>query len=292
MKRLILLLFSGAFFCAGAAPAIPLPETTATVDGVPVPASGIRNEWDRITQELPDNTPVESLERIYKNLTEQYIWQREIKEMLAESGQKINRETAEKFLRLQQKKYSFNAGKIPQEKLTQLLDSPRFQLKSAIYFHLQSTVPEKLQVNRTEVENIYRSMPEKFRVPGKENWGLIEVRERQNAETVRALLLQGSSFESVAKHFSPQGIKSPLPRELIEQGKKMKVNEISPVIKSENGWIVAKLHSREKSSIVPLEKVYSLLAPELEAAKESAALTEILRQRLARKKIIFFPLKQ
>ena len=104
--------------------------------------------------------------------------------------------------------------------------------------------------------------------------------------------LQGSSFESVAKRFSPQGIKSPLPRELIEQGKKMKVNEISPVIKSENGWIVAKLHSREKSSIVPLEKVYSQLALELEDAKESAVLAEILRQRLSRKKIIYFPLKQ
>ena len=292
MKRLILLLFSGLFFYAGAAPLIPLPETTATVDGVRIPASVIRDEWNRITQELPDNIPPESPERIYKNLTEQYIWKREIREMLAESGQKINRETAEKFLKIQQKKYSFNAGKISPEKLTQLLNSPRFQLKSAIHFYLNSTVPEKLQVTRTEVENIYRSMPEKFKVPGKENWGLIEVRERQNAETVRALLLQGSSFESVAKRFSPQGIKSPLPRELIEQGKKMKVNEISPVIKSENGWIVAKLHSREKSSIVPLEKVYSQLALELEDAKESAVLAEILRQRLSRKKIIYFPLKQ
>ena len=292
MKRLILLLLSGVFFCAGAAPAITLPETTATVDGVRIPSSAIQNEWNRITQELPDNVPPESLERIYRNLTEQYIWQREIREMLAESGQKINRETAEKFLRIQQKKYSFNTKKIPQEKLTQLLDSPHFQLKSAIHFHLKSTVPAKLQVTRAEVENIYRSMPEKFRVPGKENWGIIEVSNRQEAETVRALLLQGSSFESVAKRFSPEGIKSPLPRELTEKGKTIKVNEISPVLKSENGWIVAKLHSRGQSSVAPLEKVYPQLAMELEAAKESAALAEILQQRLARKKIIYFPLKQ
>ena len=271
---------------------ILLPETAATVEGIRIPASVIQDEWNRITQELPDNVPPESLQRIYRNLTEQHIWQREIREMLAESGQKINRETAEKFLRNQQKKYSFNTGNITPEILEKMLESPRFQLKSAIHFYLISTVPAKLQVSRTEVENIYRSMPEKFRVPGKENWGIIEVREQQNAETVRALLLQGSSFESVAKRYSPEGIKSPLPRELTEKSRTMKVGEISPVIKSENGWIIAKLHSREKNSILPLEKVYSQLALELESAKESAALAEILRKRLARKKIIYIPLKQ
>ena len=160
------------------------------------------------------------------------------------------------------------------------------------HFHLKSTVPSKLQVNRAEVENIYRSMPEKFRVPGKENWGIIEVRDRQNAENARALLLQGSSFESVAERFSSGGIRSSLPRELTEKKQTVKVGEISPVMKSENGWIVAKLHSRGKNSILPLEKVYTQLALELESAKESAALAEILQKRLARKKIIYIPLKQ
>lgn len=293
MKRSGILLLAGVLFpCVWAAPLIPLPEITATVDGVSIPASAILNEWNRITPELPDNIQPESLERIYRNLTEQYIWQREIREMLAESGQKVNRDTAEKFLKKQQKKYSFDLRKTPQKNLEKMLDSPRFQLKSAIHFYLDAAVPEKIQVTQTEVENLYRSMPEKFRIPGKENWGIIEVRDFKHAETVRALLRQGSSFESVAKRFSPGGIKSPLPRELAEKGKTMKVNEISHVIKSENGWIVAKLHAREKSSVQPFEKVYTQLVLELESAKESAVLAEILQKRLSRKKIIYIPLKQ
>ncbi len=282
----------GLFPCVWAAPLIPLPETAATVDGVRILASKILNEWNRITPELPDNIPPESLERIYRNLTEQYIWQREIRELLAGAGLKVNRDTAERFLKKQQQKHSFNVGQMLQKNLEKMLDSPRFQLKSAIHFYLAATVPEKIKVSRTEVENIYRSMPEKFKLPGKEIWGIIEVRERTHAETVRALLLQGSSFESVARRFSPDGINSPLPRELTGKGRIMKVNEISPIIKSENGWIVAKLRARGKSSVLPLEKVYTQLVLELESAKESTALEEILQQRLSQKKIIYFPLKQ
>ena len=292
MKKTAVLLFSGLLWAAGALPLIPLPENAAAVDGVNIPSSAIAAQWNKILAELPDDTLPESLERIYRSLTEQYIWQREIQKMLAESGQKVNRDTAEKFFKLQQKKYPLNIGKIPPETLDQLFDSQRFQLKSAIHFHLDATVPEKIRITHAEVENLYRSMPGKFRISGRENWKIIEVQDRKSAESVRALLLQGSAFESAAKRFSPPEIKSPLPRELTRKGPAMKVKEISPVIKSENGWIVAQLHSRSKSTVLPLEKVYPQLARELEAAKESAALTQILKRRLSQKKIIYIPLKQ
>ena len=135
-------------------------------------------------------------------------------------------------------------------------------------------------------------MPEKFKVPGKENWGIIEVSDHSSAKQVRALLLQGSSFESVARRFSPRGMQSPLPQQLISTGATIKINEITPIIKSEKGWIVAKLISREKSTIQPLEKVYGQLASALADSKEAAALTEILRKRLSRKKIIYTPLNR
>ena len=72
----------------------------------------------------------------------------------------------------------------------------------------------------------------------------------------------------------------------------MKINDITPVIKSENGWIVAKLISREKSTIMPLEKVYGQLAAVLADSKEAAALTEVLKKRLSGKKIIYIPLNR
>ena len=195
-------------------------------------------------------------------------------------------------LNLQQKKYGFSPSVRPSEKSDFLLNSSRFQLKSAIYFYLDSVVPEKIRITRAEVTELYRSMPEKFKVPGKENWGIIEVSDHSSAKQVRALLLQGSSFESVARRFSPRGMQSPLPQQLISTGATIKINEITPIIKSEKGWIVAKLISREKSTIQPLKKVYGQLASALADSKEAAALTEILRKRLSRKKIIYTPLNR
>ena len=273
--------------------AIPqLPETAATVDGVPLSSAEIKKSWHEVTAALPENVQPETLERIFRGLTEKYIWQYEIKQMLAEAGIKADRNTAEKYFDLQQKKYRISPSILSSAQLNSLLDSPRFQLKSAIYIYLASIVPEKIRITRSEVAELYRSMPEKFKVPGKEHWGIIEVSDHSSAKQVRALLLQGSSFEAIARRFSPRGMQSPLPAQLADIGTTIKINGITPVIKSEKGWIVAKLISREKSTMIPLEKVYGQLAASLADSKEAAALTEVLRKRLSGRKIIYAPLNR
>ena len=292
MKLFTVALFCLFLNCVQSAVIPQLPEIAATIDGVPLSSAEIKKSWHEVTAALPENVQPETLERIFRGLTEKHIWQHEIKQMLAEAGIKADRNTAEKYFDLQQKRYRTSLPVLSSEQLNSLLNSPRFQLKSASYFYLESIVPEKIRITRTEVAELYRSMPEKFKVPGKENWGIIEVSDHSSAKQARALLLQGSSFETVARRFSPRGTQSPLPPQLIRAGTTMKINDITPVIKSENGWIVAKLISREKSTITPLEKVYGQLAAVLADSKEAAALTEVLRKRLSGKKIIYIPLNR
>ena len=177
-----------------------LPETAATIDGVPLSSAVIRKSWEEATAALPENIQPETLERIFRGLTEKYIWQNEVKQMLAETGIKTDRNTAKKYLDLQQKKYRTFSEVLSPAQLNSLLDSPRFQLKSAVYFYLNTVVPEKIRVTRTEITELYRSMPEKFRIRGKENWGIIEVNDLSSARKVRALLLQGSSVCTHKNH--------------------------------------------------------------------------------------------
>jgi hypothetical protein len=80
-----------------------LPETAATIDGVPLSSAVIRKSWEEATAALPENIQPETLERIFRGLTEKYIWQNEVKQMLAETGIKTDRNTAKKYLDLQQK---------------------------------------------------------------------------------------------------------------------------------------------------------------------------------------------
>jgi hypothetical protein len=229
----------------------------------------------------------------FQKLAENYIWQREINLLLSEKGIPINRSSAEKYLMQQQNKYPSEFQKLSQKKIETMLNSPEMHLKGAVYIYLQTEHPEKISVSNAEIEYIYRSSPEKFRTKGKELWGIIEVKDRETAESVRALLLQGSGFDTVAKAYSIcKGEPGSLPDNLPELAKQMKVKEISPVIKGTQSYFIIKLRSRSEDTIPAFEKVRSAIKMELESAKSGAVLSMLLKSRLAGKQIIYFRLTQ
>lgn len=292
MKYILFAVFA-LYLTAEAASNIPLPRIIATVDGVAISSDKIRQEWENISSKLPENVPQEAVERLFQKLTENYIWQREINLLLSEKGIPVNRSSAEKYLIQQQNKYPSEFQKLSQEKIKKMLNSPEIHLKGAVYIYLQTEYPEKISVSNAEIEYVYRSNPEKFRTKGKELWGIIEVKDRETAESARALLIQGSGFDAVAGEYSIRKEETGvLPDNLPELAKKMKVKEISPVIKGAKSYFILKLRSRRKDTIQPLEKVRSAIKMELESAKAGAVLSMLLKSRLAGKQIIYHRLTQ
>ena len=219
-------------------------------------------------------------------MVEKYFWQKEINAMLQEAGVPVDRQTAQRYLNEQ-------IRTLPAEQIRRLRDanpdaakSPEMQLKAAIHFFLKKTVPEQISVSDAEAEDFYRKNQPRFRHPGKVTLGIIETPEKSQAETARACLLQGESFESVAKKFDPAGAGIPA-QDSLAMIRNLKPKEITPVIRAGKNWQVIQLRNRMPDSFIPFEQVKLRIRFELAAIKEGSVMGKLLSLRMAHKKIRF-----
>ena len=280
MKKLPLFLFFAASVL-WSAPVVPLPDVIVRVDGEPVSSVKIRTAWEKTLSALPDDVSGETIDRLFRSLVDEVVWQREIVRILAESGIKPDRENAEKYLAAW-RKAAPNAGFLRKELISE--DSPEIRLKAALHFYLERTVPDRLVVSREEAEAFYRANQQRFRLRGEVVLGIIEVADKNLAEEARALLLQGSAFDIVAQKYAPAGSSAPT-EEIIELTKTGRVGETTRPVRSPGGWMLAQVRRRVPEKIISFEEALPLIRLELSSKKEGPALSEILKARLAKKKI-------
>lgn len=280
MKKLPLLLFF-APFGLWSAPVVPLPDVIVRVDGEAITSATLRPVWEKTLSALPDDVSSETVDRLFRSLAEEAVWQREIVRLLAESGIRPDRENAKKYLAAW-RKAAPNAKFLKKEFISE--DSPEIRLKAALHFYLERTVPERLTVSREEAETFYRTHQPRFRLRGEVVLGVIEVADKALAEEARALLLQGSAFDAVARKYSPAGSPEPA-REVLELAEKMKAGQTTKPVRSPGGWMIAQVRRRDPDKLISFEKALPLIRLELSAQKEGPALSEILKARLAGKKI-------
>ena len=286
MKKLPLIVFFTATFGLFSAPVLPLPDVLARVDGQAVsPSEKTKEAWAKALSALPDDVSQETVDRLFRILVDEIIWQREIALLLAGAGFSPDREAAEKYLAAWRKV-------LPDpekwKKYAPSPEAPDTRLKGALHFYLVKTVPEKLAVSREEAEAYYRNNPQLFRVRGRTILGIMEIADREKAEEARALLLQGTSFDAVAQRYAPSG-GAGATEELLALTAKMKVRETTPLLRSPGGWLIAQVRERTRDSVIPFEKVLPLIRLELSTRKEGPVLAEILKAKLAGKKITYAP---
>ena len=280
MKKLPLLLF---FIASGlwSAPVVPLPDVIARVDGEAISSAKIKTAWERTLSALPDDVSSATIDRLFRSLADEAVWQREIVHLLAESGIKPDRENAEKYLAAW-RKAAPNAKFLQKEFISE--DSPEIRLKAALHFYLERTVPERLAVSREEAEAFYRANQWRFRLRGEVVLGIIEVSDKALAEEARALLLQGSAFDIVAQKYSPSGSPEPT-KEILKLAETSRAGETTRPVRSPGGWMLAQVRHRAPDKIISFEEALPLIRLELSAKKEGPVLSEILKARLAKKKI-------
>ena len=83
-KHLLLFLSAGTLY---AAPFIPLPETVAYIDGVPLKAEQINTAWKKALESMPDDVSRETLDRTLAALVEDHggLWCAEAEQYLLEN---------------------------------------------------------------------------------------------------------------------------------------------------------------------------------------------------------------
>ncbi|MBQ7206881.1 MAG: peptidyl-prolyl cis-trans isomerase [Lentisphaeria bacterium] len=286
MKKLPLIVFFTAAFRLFSAPVLPLPDVIARVDGQAIPSSEkMKGAWAKALFALPDDVSQETIDRLFRTFVDEIIWQREIVLLLEGAGFPPDREAAEKYLAAWRKVLPDPEA---WKKYAPSPEAPDTRLKGALHFYLEKTVPGKLAVSREEAEACYRNNPQLFRVRGRTILGIMEIADREKAEEAHALLLQGSSFDAVAQKYASSGNAEPT-EELLALTAKMKVRETTPLLRSPGGWMIAQVRTRTQDSFIPFEKVLPLIRLQLSTKKEGPALAEILKARLAGKKITYAP---
>ena len=102
----------------------------------------------------------------------------------------------------------------------------------------------------------------------------------------RACLMQGESFESVARRFDPAGAGIPA-QEALVMIRNLKIKETTPVIRTGKNWQIIQLRNRMPDGFIPFEQVKLRIRFELAAVKEGSVMGKLLSLRMARKKIRF-----
>lgn len=287
-KHLLLFLSAGTLY---AAPFIPLPETVAYVDGIPLKAEQINTAWKKALESMPDDVSRETLDRTLAALVEETVCRRETLLMLRESGITADRVTARRYIARQ-------LDGLP-EKIREELrkdphlqeDLPEIRLKAAIYFFLKKTVPEKIRVTDTEIENVYRSNQLRWKIPGRMILGILTLQTREQAEAARSALLQGTAFDKVAGQYSPGGSMTAPTEKMLKLAKHMHIKEVSQVLKEQDHWLVFQVRAKTPDRFLTLQEASHRIRLELASRKEADALEALLRSRLAKRNIVISKIK-
>lgn len=166
--------------------------------------------------------------------------------------------------------------------------------------YIQENITKKLTITPTEVSEYYKSHTDDFKHPDliRTSHVLIAVPETASEEQRKALLQRaealaerarkGEDFAKLAKDNSMDASASQggdigltqigdLAPEYEEATAKLKVGEISGVVKTKFGYHVIKLTDRKKAGIAPLDEIRSDLTEYLKNQKEDAEVDKLVK---------------
>ena len=174
--------------------------------------------------------------------------------------------------------------------------------------YIQDNITKKLGVTPAEIAAYYSSHPDEFKHPDlmRTSHILIGVTQgatpeqdkmaRQRAEGLAERAKKGEDFAKLAKEYSTDPSASQggdlgltqngeLAAEYEEAAAKLKVGEVSGVIKTSYGYHVIKLTDRKKAGTAPLEEIRTELTDFLKAQKEDEEVAKLVKTLQGQAKI-------
>jgi len=256
-----------------------VPKVIARLDGKPIGEKEIAPflKRDLLAENIKD--PV-LRRQILRDAAEKAACMTIVNELLAAASVTPSRERAQQELDNLNSLLPFG---LPGLNINKTAEDPDYQLSVAIKQLFCSTLPDKMTVSQAEVEQFYRYHQAKFTIPGKCEYGILQVtKDRPNAadlcDTARLRILQGESFDRVAGEVDPNGINRQYPQltALIKsEGEKLAVGEISPIIERTDCYLLIQLKSKTPPRYLPLEDADPYIR-EIILSEKSAKLLEII----------------
>ena len=287
--------------CGAAVELSDLPEVLATVGGRPLRRDELAGQLaPRLARLNAENAGGGEIRRSVRQIVDDEICRRLLDGELRKNALVPSHEIAERYLEGVLKELTPVAAMALAHELRPRLEEPDFQLKAAVHLYLEKRFPPKaLAVSPTEIERYYHLNRMRYRLPERWDAGVIRIdRSRKDASELaaaaRARLLQGESFEAVARELDPEGGGNKISAEDLSslfagELAGMSPGDVSNVVPAPDALFVLLLRRRDPGGAIPLEEAAPYIRLELSAAKDSLALRKVLIQDFAAAHVVYDP---
>ncbi len=169
-------------------------------------------------------------------------------------------------------------------------EEPDYQISVAVKQLFLNTLPDKMTVSAAEVEQYYRYHQEAFLIPGKMELGILQVtKDRPGAadlcENARMRVLQGESFDRVAREVDPDGVNRQYPQLTAlarSEAEKLQIGDLSPVIERTDCYLLVKLNGKTPPRYLPLDDAEPYIREIILSEKSARMLEIIVRTRMSK----------
>lgn len=143
-------------------------------------------------------------------------------------------------------------------------------------------IDQKIIVSPKEINDLYQKNIDKYEIPEKYRYSIISISTNKFNSATNALtrLNNNENFASIAEELSEDSYaknggaypwikQKDIPSIILVELKKLEINQISPLVKLDENYIIIKLNNHKKSSYKSFDEVKDILKKQLIANKSS-----------------------
>jgi parvulin-like peptidyl-prolyl isomerase len=255
-------------------------EIVAKVNGTTLTKKDLDTELDRLIPKITFHRSLsEEKRKFYYDKALEELINRELQyqDALAK-GMKPEKEKLDarmetirnKFKTQEEFKTAFEKEGLTEEKLRTLIEKD--MMTQAVF---SKTVTEQAKVNDEELKKYYGDNASRFKQPESVKLRLISSKDEKKARDILAMIKAGDDFGEIAYGMSEDSYrvksgdigymhKGRMLPEIEEAAFKLKVSEVSDLIKAENNWYIIKLEDKKPELQMSFDEVKDKLKKELE----------------------------
>jgi parvulin-like peptidyl-prolyl isomerase len=276
MPRIVLSVMMVILFAASA----HAEEVVATVNGTSLTQKDLDAELDRLIPKITFHRSVPSEKRkFYYDQALQELINRELQYQDA-SARNMKPEKAKLDAQMEKIRNKFKTPEeyraaLEKEGMSEEKVRARVEKDMMIHAAFSDTVTAKAKVSDEEAKKYYDNNASRFKQPEGVKLRLISIKDEKKARDILAMLKSGDDFGEIAYNMSEDSYreksgdigymhKGRMLPEIEEAAFKLKIGEISDVIKAENTWVIIKLEDKKPEHQLSFEEVRDKLKKDLE----------------------------
>jgi len=250
----------------------------AKVNGATFTKKDLETEVDRLIPQATFHRKVtEEKRKLYYDKAIEALVNRELQYQDAVAkGVEVDKEKVNAQMENIRKRFTPEKYKAALEKEGITEEKVRAQVEKEVLVQTMNEKKEtEAQVSEKDVKEYYEKNPSKFKQPDTVKLRLITSTDEKKAQDILAKIKAGEDFGDIAYKMSedPYRVKGGdigymhkgrMLAEIEEAAFKLKVGEVSDIVKVENAWFIIKLEDKKPEHMVAFEEIKAELKKELE----------------------------